>query len=291
VRRSVTLLAIAAAALLGAASLGRASGPRPSPGVSIDLPQGLFDPTPEPWRAKPRTRVALDLDTHSVTRVGFNLPADQFAPLWMRVAERMRGNLSPELAANFDLFVYVNKAAHGETAQRMYVFDGKNNFARLYDWAVSTGREKTEADRHGHLHASTTPVGFYELDPQRFYVNYRSFAWGEPMPYAMFFNWVHEGEKTGLAIHATDVEAQLGSRASAGCVRLSLDHARTLFALVKTKYRGATPQFAYNRAAESSSNKGALSRDAKGHIRFADGYRVLVVIDDYTANDQLAALF
>jgi hypothetical protein len=204
----------------------------------------------------------------------------------------MKNNLSPELAANFDLFVYVNKAARGATGQRMFVFDRKQkNFALLYDWAVSTGREKTETNKRGALRESVTPAGFYELDPDRFYANYRSYAWDEPMPYAMFFNWMRQGEKTGLAIHATDGENQLGSRASAGCVRLSLDHARTLFTLVTTKYRGATPQFTFDRASESSSNTGALSHDTKGKLRFADGYRVLVFIDDFKANDQLAALF
>jgi len=276
---------------MGAASLGMASSPRPSDSVSIALPAGMFEPPPAPLH-RPVTRITLDLEAPQ-TQVSINLPRAEFVvPVWSRAAARMKNNLSPELVANFDLFVYVNKAARGATAQRMFVFDRKQkNFALLYDWAVSTGREKIETNKRGALRESITPAGYYELDPDRFYANYRSYAWNEPMPYAMFFNWMRQGEKTGLAIHATDGEDQLGSRASAGCVRLSLDHARALFALVTTKYRGATPQFAFDRASESSSNNGALSHDAKGRLRFADGYRVLVVIDDFTANDQVAALF
>ncbi|HSZ11578.1 MAG TPA: L,D-transpeptidase [Rhizomicrobium sp.] len=291
-QRSVKLLAIAAAALLGAASLSLASGPHPASSVSIDLPEGLFKPAIEPRRAKPRTGMAFDAAPAFVTRVSFNLPAGQFAPLWSRVAARMKAMLSRELASNFDLFVYVNKAAHGDTAQRMYVFDRKQkDFALRYDWLVSTGREKLEPNLQGLWRKSDTPKGFYELDPDRFYVNYRSLSWDSPMPHAMFFDWVRNGGKTGLAIHATDHEDQLGKRASAGCVRLSLDHARILFELVKSQYRGLVPLWAYDAATRSTNNKGVLAHDAKGRIRFAEGYRVLVFIDDNAGSERVATLF
>lgn len=160
-QRSVKLLAIAAAALLGAASLSLASGPRPASSISIDLPEGLFKPAIEPWHAKPRTRMAVDAAPAFVTHVSFNLPAGQFAPLWSRVAARMKAMLSRELAANFDLFVYVNKAAHGDTAQRMYVFDRKQkDFVLRYDWLISTGREKLEPNLQGLWRKSDTPKGF-----------------------------------------------------------------------------------------------------------------------------------
>ena len=48
------------------------------------------------------------------------------------------------------------------------------------------------------------------------------------MPYAMFFNWENHGYQTGLAIHGAtgDDIGLLGTRASAGCVRLSPENAR-----------------------------------------------------------------
>jgi hypothetical protein len=292
VRDSLKLFAIAAAALFGASSFSLASGSHPASSVSIDLPEGLFKPTIEPWRAHPHTRLAFDAVPAFVTHVSFNLPAGQFVPLWSRVAARMKAMLSHELASNFDLFVYVNKAAHGDTAQRMYVFDRKHkDFALRYDWLVSTGREKIEPNLQGVWRKSDTPKGIYELDPDRFYVNYRSLSWDSPMPHAMFFDWVRNGGKTGLAIHATDHEDQLGKRASAGCVRLSLDHARILFELVKGNYRGLVPLWSYDPTTRSTNNKGMIAHDAKGHIRFTDGYRVLVFIDDNAGSERVAELF
>lgn len=43
-----------------------------------------------------------------------------------------------------------------------------------------------------------------------------------PMPFSIFYNG-------NYAIHGTNQESRLGSPASAGCVRLSVDHAKTLF--------------------------------------------------------------
>src|SRR6185503_1876491 len=104
----------------------------------------------------------------------------------------------------------------------------------LYDWPVSTGRETMEVNALGNQMSTATPAGFYELDPKRFFVDYRSTQWNEAMPHAMFFNWKDHGVLTGLAIHAaTDAGiAQIGTRASAGCVRLSPQNAETLFNLI-----------------------------------------------------------
>src|SRR5206468_806058 len=48
-----------------------------------------------------------------------------------------------------------------------------------------------------------------------------------PMPHSIFFT------KIGHAIHGTDSVNRLGTPASHGCVRLSRDHASTLYALVQ----------------------------------------------------------
>ena len=86
----------------------------------------------------------------------------------------------------------------------MYVFRKNaqsNDLALLYNWPVSTGRERIEHNSQGLRLPSHTPVGYYELDPGRSYEHHFSLEWQQPMPYAMFFNWVKDGQSTGLAIH------------------------------------------------------------------------------------------
>jgi hypothetical protein len=112
------------------------------------------------------------------------------------------------------------------------------------------------------------------------------------MPYTMFFNWERHGYQTGLAIHAAvgDDVARLGSRASAGCVHLSLDNARRLFNLIR-EYRGPAPRFAFDRETETMSNQGRLMHDADGRVRTAQGYKVLVFIENYGGKNVVATLF
>jgi hypothetical protein len=188
---------------------------------------------------------------------------------------------------NFGLFIFVSKAAAGPLAQRMYVFRKEQGALNLlYDWAASTGREKTEVNPRGTRSFTATPAGIYQFDPERMYRAYRSFSCDQDMPYAMFFNWVREGLQTGLAIHAAtgDDIARLGARASAGCVHLAPENARTLFALVKAEYRGQVPRFSID-ANETMSSKGKFSHRADGSLRMADGYRVLIDIEDYSGAD------
>lgn len=211
-----------------------------------------------------------------------------------RVERRLKDNLTQELYAHFDLFLYVSKAEKGPLAQRMYVFakDERGDLMLRNDWPVSTGREQVEYNKAGWKLPSYTPKGYYELDPRRMYRHYRSAQWGTPMPYAMFFNWVNDGNKSGLAIHAAHGEevSLLGQRASAGCIRLSPQNARALFDLIRTQYKGAVPRFAYDRKTATMANDGMLMRDAKGAIRFTQGYKVLVVIENYGGENVVAAL-
>jgi lipoprotein-anchoring transpeptidase ErfK/SrfK len=212
-----------------------------------------------------------------------------------RVAQRLRDNLTRELFANFELFLYVSKADSGPWAQRMYVFRKQANgdLALLYDWPVSTGRERIEFNPAGRRMATFTPQGYYELDPKRFYARYRSTEWGKPMPYTMFFNWIRDGNQTGLAIHAAtgDDIARLGKRASAGCVHLAPENARTLFTLIRSRYRGLAPRFVMDRRTATMSNDGILLHDASGRPRMAEGYKVLVFIENYGGDNVVAALF
>ena len=112
------------------------------------------------------------------------------------------------------------------------------------------------------------------------------------MPNAMFFNWEREGLQTGLAIHAAtgdDVE-KLGSRASAGCVHLSPENAATLYQLIRSDYRGQVPRFAYNAATQTMTNRGAFLHGRDGALKMADGYKVLINIEDFSGNNVVASL-
>jgi lipoprotein-anchoring transpeptidase ErfK/SrfK len=213
----------------------------------------------------------------------------------VRVAQRLKSNLSQELLGNFELFLYVSKADTGSWSQRMYVFAKKpgGDLDLVYNWPVSTGRERWEFDVHGKKQNSFTPQGYYELDPGRMHARYHSGQWNQPMPYAMFFNWEQNGYQTGLAIHGASGEdvALLGQRASAGCVRLAPENARLLFNMIRSQYKGEAPKFAYNKRTATMANDGLLLHDKNGKIVYADGYKVLVFIENYGGDDVVAALF
>jgi hypothetical protein len=209
-------------------------------------------------------------------------------------ALRFKAGLTPEMLQNFELFVYVSKADRGPLAQRMFVFrkTAAGDLALLYDWAASTGRERAEVTPRGRRTFTATPAGYYQLDPDRMYRRYHSWSWDQPMPNAMFFNWEREGLQTGLAIHAAtgdDVE-KLGSRASAGCVHLSPENAATLYQLIRAGYRGQVPRFAYNAATQTMTNRGAFMHGRDGALKMADGYKVLINIEDFSGNNVVASL-
>lgn len=207
------------------------------------------------------------------------------------VQTRLRQRLAPDMLSHFDLFLYVSKSAAGPLAQRMYVFRKQKEGLQLaYEWAASTGREKVEVNARGRSVITATPIGYYQLDPQRMYPRYRSASWDQEMGNTMFFDWERAGSQTGLAIHAAtpaDI-AKLGSRASGGCVRLAPDNAATLYELIQENYRGPVPRFAYDAETRTSSNQGDFMRTSGGELKLRNGYRVLVVLEDYGGE---AALF
>jgi lipoprotein-anchoring transpeptidase ErfK/SrfK len=213
----------------------------------------------------------------------------------VRVAQRLKSSLTEDLLNNFSLFLYVSKANNGPWSQRMYVFakEQGGDLDMLYNWPVSTGREKWEIDVNGHKQNSFTPQGYYELDPNRMHAKYHSSQWNQPMPYAMFFNWEQNGYQTGLAIHGASGEdiAMLGNRASAGCVRLAPENARLLFNLIRSQYKGLAPKFAYDRRTATMSNNGILVHDKNGKIAFDNGYKVLVFVENYGGDNVVAALY
>ncbi|GAA0538850.1 lipoprotein-anchoring transpeptidase ErfK/SrfK [Rhizomicrobium palustre] len=212
-----------------------------------------------------------------------------------RVLAHLKTGLTRELYENFSLFLFVSKANYGPWQQRMFVFAKQpgGDMKLLHSFPVSTGQEAIVAGPTGKLLGTHTNTGFFQLDPERMYKRYTSQQWGHPMPWAMFFNWEHDGLQTGLAIHSAvgdDIQL-LGKRASAGCVRLHPQNAELLFRLIKAKYRGLTPRFAYDRRTATMSTEGLLMHDQAGNIQYQDGYKVLVMIENTGGDDLVAALF
>jgi lipoprotein-anchoring transpeptidase ErfK/SrfK len=275
----------------------------PLRGVLIDEPPRAPASLPPavghaPTQAKPVHTESAAAHPPSTPAALFGAGSDS-SGIVARVSEHLRVSLSRELYRNFDLFLFVSKASAGPLAERMYVFSKKgkagaaDGLKLLHVWPVSTGREDEETDAKHDRVSTATPAGYYQLDPARFYRRYTSREWNMTMPNSMFFNWVHDGYKTGLAIHGVsdaDEIAQLGARASAGCVHLSPRASAALFNLVKSDYRGRVPLFAYNNKTQTLSNKGQLARDADGSLKWTDGYRVLVIIENYAGGERVSEL-
>jgi lipoprotein-anchoring transpeptidase ErfK/SrfK len=277
-----------------------AQKPAPAP----ELRPAISEPQPPPKvaaapQAPPFTLAPQTDETRTAAAVPPSPPrADLAAPgqaELTRVMLRLKDNLTSEMLGNFELFLYVSKAENGPWAQRMYVFrnQGGGKLNLLYNWPVSTGRELVEYAPNGARAPSFTPQGYYQLDPNRMYVHHISGQWGQPMPHAMFFSWEKNGLQTGLAIHGATGEdiAELGKRASAGCVRLAPENAALLFDLIKVQYKGLAPRFAYDHRTATMANDGLLMHDAEGRLQLAEGYKVLVFIENYGGENVVAALY
>jgi lipoprotein-anchoring transpeptidase ErfK/SrfK len=85
-----------------------------------------------------------------------------------------------------------------------------------YDWPVSTARAGFTTPR-GHFE----PIGLERMHFSKKYHN-------SPMPYSIFF-------RGGYAIHGTYARSALGTPASHGCVRLSPEHAKSLYQMVENE--------------------------------------------------------
>jgi hypothetical protein len=110
-------------------------------------------------------------------------------------------------AARADILINIDKSAQHMTV----AVDG----TQRYDWPVSTGRPGYD-----------TPSG--DFKPNRMDADHFSQEWDNaPMPHAIFI------DLKGHAIHGFFDVKHLGLPVSHGCIRLSPDHAATLFDLVK----------------------------------------------------------
>jgi lipoprotein-anchoring transpeptidase ErfK/SrfK len=145
------------------------------------------------------------------------------------VAEELGLSLEPQprlfnASLSDRLLLLVDKSPTGTspTAQTLIVYLDGRYFAHF---TVSTGRERPELAASGRKYFSRTPIGDFRI--QKMVKNYWSNTWKSPMPFSIFFIG-------GIAFHATTPKYydQLGSRASGGCVRMTLEDSETLWNLV-----------------------------------------------------------
>lgn len=127
------------------------------------------------------------------------------------------------------LVIVINKAARGTEAQTMKVYE---NGIEVLTTKVSTGKEERVTATSGRTYVSTTPNGFFR--PTKMYTDYLSYTWNAPMPNAVFYIG-------GIAIHATGTSnySKLGSRASGGCVRTTLEDSKKIRELVMESGKGS----------------------------------------------------
>ena len=214
--------------------------------------------------------------------------ADPAAAQQADAADRLRSKIPADLYPYFDIYLYVSKAAAGSLAQHMYMFhkDAANALVFEQSFPVSTGRERHEK------YFTSTPAGLFELDPNRFERIHFSRTWHDAaMPFAMFLNATVKGRQTGVALHSATVHvAELGSRASGGCVRLPPEKAAELFQRFQAEEHGMVPIFTYNAAQRRTNGDGLVLRDIGGKPVLTQGYRVLLFIEDYPGGPALVAV-
>jgi lipoprotein-anchoring transpeptidase ErfK/SrfK len=202
------------------------------------------------------------------------------------VAQRVKESVPPELFSYFHTYLYVSKAAHGAWAQHMFVFHRADSGRMIFvdSFPVSTGREQHEK------YFTSTPTGIFELDPNRFDEHHRSHRWGgAPMPWAMFLNYTIHGHLAGIALHSgVGHVAFLGQRASGGCVRMPPEKAEYYFKKFRAEEYGQVPVFAFD--GDTTAKDGRLVRDAAGNPEMTEGYRVLLIIQDYPGGPALVAM-
>lgn len=181
--------------------------------------------------------------------------------------------------------IVINKAASGPEAQTLKMY---TNRQLVLSTKVSTGREDVEhvgfisgIIRHfgrgaTHSHWRHTTRGYYAIKRVEG-ADYKSGENNFHMPYAMFFNEVH-----GLAIHQVPPDlaggeaagiAQLGHRASSGCVRVIEADAISIHNSVLAADQGEIPVI--------DTKTGVQDVDQYGKPEFTHGYRTMVIVEEY----------
>lgn len=183
--------------------------------------------------------------------------------------------------------IVVNKAAKGPGAQVLRLYTNRQLMLKT---KVSTGREDVEqvsafrgiinkffkGKGTTESHWRHTTRGFYTMKRIE-NASYRSGESRFQMPYAMFFN-----DQRGLAVHQVPPdlasgeaagEAALGTRASSGCVRVHQNYIQQIHSAVVSADRGLIPVL--------STKSGQPKLDEYGRVRYEQGYRTLVIVEEY----------
>lgn len=184
------------------------------------------------------------------------IPVEEYILLEMNAATTPGLNSAgvAQAVRNHRMVIAINKATKGPDAQTMTMYENGSVILRE---KISTGREKEEKAKSGRVYVSTTPKGFFR--PTKIYKDYLSYTWNAPMPNAVFFIG-------GIAIHATGTSsyAQLGTRASGGCIRTKLETSQFVRTKVMDTGTGSRPgQFEIEKEAEGRNRirKNSVSVD------------------------------
>ncbi|HWA29590.1 MAG TPA: L,D-transpeptidase [Rhizomicrobium sp.] len=251
--------------------------PLPVPAQVSNAPPKL--PAPKSIPVKPQRAQATLITPPDNSGPKPEVQTDNADVQAVSVAQRLRASVPSDLFPYFDVYLYVSKAASGPWAQHMFVFHKSASGQLIYEesFPVSTGRERQEK------YFTSTPSGLFELDPDRFDANHRSHRWNNaPMPWAMFLNYTIDNHATGVALHSgVGHVALLGQRASGGCVRMPPEKAEEYFHRFQATERGQVPVFAFDASRGTTRTDGAILLDAGGRPLLTDGYKVLLIIQDY----------
>lgn len=146
-------------------------------------------------------------------------------------SDKAAGSSLDQVISDNRVVIVINKAKAGAGAQTLKLFE---NGVEVMKIKVSTGKEERVVSTSGRTYVSTTPMGFFR--PTKMYTDYLSYTWNAPMPNAVFFIG-------GIAIHATGTSnyAKLGTRASGGCVRTTLEDSKKIRELVMESGKGSAP--------------------------------------------------
>jgi hypothetical protein len=111
------------------------------------------------------------------------------------------------------------------------------------------------------------------------------------MPWAMFLNYTIHNRLTGVAMHSgIGHVALLGQRASGACVRMPPEKAEYYFKRFQATEHGMVPVMAFDGSRGTTRTDGAVVRDGMGKPVLTEGYRVLLIIQDYPGGPATVAV-
>jgi hypothetical protein len=142
-------------------------------------------------------------------------------PYKNKSVENQRLKVNEDVIDQADVVIIVNRAPKDsvEGAQTL----------RAYHYGVLVKEVSISTGKWGHA----TPVGYFRpiyTNHMRIYKDYFSGAYsGSPMKWAVFFNG-------GIALHSTTKSQykNLGKRASAGCIRMTMEDAKEINELIRS---------------------------------------------------------